>query len=169
MTSKVQIVRCLSSAALAAVFGSALLMGSVSPAIAAEREVDAATWARMVDARLDRSIRLVRAVPDSIRAEKGAVVAARFDAEGNFVDASLEQGTGNRLLDREAVRAVKAIRYPRLPLEKRGTTRVVAMEVFFADPIDHRLAGRVRTASQRMLAKYHGAENQNIMVAATQE
>lgn len=62
-----------------------------------------------------------------------AVVAVRFTAEGDFAGASVARSTGDRALDRRAVRIAQHVSYPALPVGLRGTPRTVTMHLYFGE------------------------------------
>ncbi|MBW4329479.1 TonB C-terminal domain-containing protein [Stakelama sp. CBK3Z-3] len=163
MNSKIaSITRSVSGLALAAVFGTALVAGAVSPAAA--NGVSDPDWQTTVSHRLSANIHPMSAILAATRDQAGAVVAAHFDADGNYVGNTLEKGTGNHVLDHEAVRAVDAVKYPQLPANLRGTPRTVAMEVFFSDEARQKSGEAMRAVSRKIVAKY----NDNRLAAATE-
>ena len=151
--------RSVSSFALAAVFSTALVAGAVAPAAA--HSVAGPDWKSTVSHRLDANIRPVAAVSEAARESAAAVVAAHFDAEGHYIGSTLEQPTGNRMLDHEAVRAVNAVNYPQLPASLRGSPRTVPMEAVFSKCSRENRPETVRAVSHRVAAKY----NDNNMAA----
>ena len=151
--------RSASRFALAAMFSTALVAGAVAPAAA--HSAAGPDWQSTVSHRLDANIRTVAGVSEAARESAAAVVAAHFDAEGRYIGSTLEQPTGNRVLDHEAGRAVSTVNYPLLPASLRGTPRTVPMEVFFSSSAKKNRADTLRAVSHRIAAKY----NDNNMAA----
>lgn len=156
------------SAALAGAVlcGSMLLAATVTPAAARPQPMGAKEWKANVSRQLDGSIRQINLVSDDVRQRSAAIVAVHFDDAGQMHHVSLEHGTGERLLDKEAVRAVRSLRYPTLPAEMRGKVKVVAMEVFFGDPQLNPGRAQVRVAANKVLDRLqhdeaHAAVPQN--------
>ena len=85
-----------------------------------------------------------------------------FDADGNFIGATLEKSAGNKMLDREAVRAVKAVKYPALPARMAGKPVTVPMEVLFSNTLRKQDRIKLRATSYEIAQKY----NSDTMVAS---
>lgn len=110
----------------------ALAAGLAAPASA--RGDDRSIWTAAVTRSLQQQVRVIDAVPASVRASKAAIVGAHFNADGTLRSASLDRSTGIAVLDAEALRAVGKTDFPVLPASMRGKARMVPVEVFFSAP-----------------------------------
>lgn len=115
-------------------------------------------WLARVTNSLNANIRPVDTVSHTVRQRSAAIVAAQFDANGDYRGATLARGTGHALLDREAVRAVSRINFPKMPEALRGEARTVAMEVFFGDPALNPKRTQIRDAASKV-ARGHVKSN----------
>lgn len=152
--------RSASSLALAGILGTALVAGAVSPASAGIVKQD--NWETAVSHRLSNNIRPMTSIVGQPFMQSAAIVAAHFDADGNFIGATLEKSAGNKMLDREAVRAVKAVKYPALPARMAGKPVTVPMEVLFSNTLRKQDRIKLRATSYEIAQKY----NSDTMVAS---
>ncbi|MFW2830281.1 energy transducer TonB [Sphingomonas sp. ID0503] len=119
--------RVAASTVGALVVSTACLAAAVAPARAAElKPVSVAEWQANVSHKIDGTVRSFNVDPE----KKGvATLRLSFDKSGELADAKLATSTGNRELDRVALRTARAIAYPALPATAQG--KPVLMKVFF--------------------------------------
>lgn len=139
--------------AIAAIGATALLVSTIGPARAGGRTLSKDEWIVNVNRQLNETLQQVPSVPASERAKASVIVTARFNPAGEFVDAAVARGSGNEALDREAIRAARAVRYPALPEGYAGTDRTVAVTLFFSPPGKHNGAAQAHEAAHRLAAE----------------
>ncbi len=120
-------------AAGAALLASAAI-AAATPAVAGERAPRTlADWradvSRQIDARLDIPAGGLRHGDHAV-----ATVLVSLDADGRLAGVALGQPTGDAAVDEEALRTARAVRYPQLPIELRGSPRTIAMMLYFGEP-----------------------------------
>ena len=109
----------------------AAALGFSTPALAGT--IDQDQWAQAMSRQLDGSIRDVSAAPLAFNEGRAAIVMGHFDAEGRFERATIERRTGTWMLDREALRAVRALDFAELPEALRGRPVAIPFEILFGD------------------------------------
>jgi len=122
--------------------------------------VTLADWQGQVGQKLDRIDDLSSITQD--RRARQVTLQAAFDANGDYAGAQVLQSSGNRAIDRHAVRIANTVSYPALPAGYRGKPQTVAVKLFFegADtalaaskqPIEERMA-QVKRAGTQVAAK----------------
>jgi TonB family protein len=128
-TSDIQ--RVAVSAIGALLLSTACVVGAVGPAKAATADAPAtmSAWQDHVEQQIDGTLRSPLAFfPNGMAV---ATVNVRLAADGSVSDVKLAHSAGSRVLDREALRTAKAIRYPALPGRLGQKENVVALKLFF--------------------------------------
>lgn len=120
---------------------------STSPSAAATRDLDRAEWTAKVTHSLSANIRELANVAPDVRRNAAAIVVADFDGTGRLTGTRLVRGTGQALLDREAMRAAGRTTFPRLPVPLRGRIGQVPLEIFFADPAGNAKRAEIDSAA----------------------
>ena len=137
----------------ALVLSTACVGAAFTPARAAEAAapLSASEWQADVERQIDANLRLPeRALRDGRHAV--ATVGVRFDGQGGFDGATIVRSTGVAMLDEEALRTARSIRYPTL----RGAPRTVAMQLYFGVPAP--AAAEARDAAKAALAAYQKSQ-----------
>ncbi|MEH3106118.1 MAG: energy transducer TonB [Sphingomonas fennica] len=154
---------------LATAAAALLLAGATAAGAAAPTPADPAMagWQHSVETQLDANLRAVGARRIA-RSEAGTVLV-RLSADGQVTDVAMGKGTGVPALDREAVAAARAVRFPALPDGYAKRPMTVAMNVFFGTS-DESIAQRVKasdTAAARTNARFAAARGAGNTQVAT--
>lgn len=123
------------SAIGAVLLSSVCLMAAVGPAKAAPATVD--DWRAEVSAQVDETLRFPHtALPQGDHAV--ATVRVRLNAEGEAQQVAIAKSSGNRRLDKEAIRVAERVHYPTLPSGLRGRPQTVEFQLYFVKGTDPR-------------------------------
>lgn len=147
--------RSLFIAAIAAGLTVSAVAVVPAPAHAAVAPNSIVAWQANVEKQIDTNLRMP-ADALGYRDHATAQVNIRFNADGQAASVTLGKSSGERLVDAEALRTARVIRYPVLPTELRGRERTIAMQVYFADDasVQHdREANDLRMAAHRSAAQ----------------
>jgi TonB family protein len=120
------------SAAGAIALSAVCVGAAVAPAKAAPAPLTVAEWQQTVADRID-TMPKPRTMPEPSTLTQAAVTA-HFNDEGEFAGATLARSSGNRAVDRSALRVAGRIAYPTLPAGLRGTPQDVRMNIYFGSP-----------------------------------
>lgn len=102
-------------------------------------------WQQVVEQRIDDAM----AVPAGLgRGVAITTVTVRFNGQGDYAGAAIRRSSGNRSVDRAALRIADGIDYPALPHGLRGKPQTVAMQLYFA-----RTGSQAETARQTAKAQ----------------
>lgn len=141
----------------------------IAPASAAESNAPftVGDWQAVVEQRIDQILRVPAHSLDE-RDHAVTTVNIRFDAHGDFAEASVGQSSGIRSIDAEALRVARTLSYPALPEGFRGRPRTVAMQLYFGQAADvasyARQEGRARAMAE--MAKGDRKADENVQVAS---
>ena len=130
---KSDIQRVAVSSVGAIALSAACIIGVAGPARAATPAAPAALtvsdWQNNVERQLDKPAR--GELADLIDGPSKAELKLTFTADGDYAGAQVVRSTGNRKIDRHAVKIADAITYPGLPAGYRGTAQTVNMNLYF--------------------------------------
>lgn len=134
-TSDIQRIAVSSIGAIA--LSAACVIAAAGPVKAAtpNAPLTVADWQQQVERKIDGAQE--RDGPSKLAQ---AVVAVRFTADGDFAGAGIARSSGDRSIDRRAVRIAQHVSYPALPVGLRGTPRMVEMHLYFgkaANDVDY--------------------------------
>ncbi|UAK26015.1 energy transducer TonB family protein [Sphingomonas nostoxanthinifaciens] len=116
------------SAAGALALSAVSVVAAAAPVRAETPALTATAWQANVQHQLDGSQNVRLGVNDGPQVGT-TVLTASFDASGRFQDATIARSSGDAAIDRDALRAARAIDYPALPAT---AARTVNLRVYFA-------------------------------------
>ncbi|WP_294392877.1 hypothetical protein [uncultured Sphingomonas sp.] len=127
--NKTDLQRFALSSIGALALSGACILAAVGPVKAATSPLTAAAWEDKVAGKI-RNLRESDTAYTPTTAAR-SVVAAHFGADGEFAGATLLRSSGDKRLDRRAVKVARSILYPALPAGYRGTRQAVRMNLYF--------------------------------------